>query len=113
LLTWADRNEWLAVSSTAVSLGQWLRRKGPEGRRLSEIITWAQLGIHAKPVGLLNVAGFFDPLLAWVDRAVAEGFVKQKHQELLMVGDDPGELLDALARHRPPQTSKGIGRDDR
>jgi len=68
---------------------------------LFEILTWAQLGIHAKPVGLLNTGGFFDPLLAWVERCVADGFIKPRHRELLLVRDDPVSLLDALVSARP------------
>src|SRR5207302_4926260 len=60
---------------------------------LFEILTWAQLGLHSKPVGLLNTAGFFDPLLAWVDRCVAEGFLRPEHRALLRVAGDPEELL--------------------
>jgi uncharacterized protein (TIGR00730 family) len=67
-----------------------------------EIVTWAQLGIHGKPIGLLNVAGFFDPLLAWIDRAVAEGFIRAEHRRLLLVDDDPARLLDTLAHYTPP-----------
>jgi uncharacterized protein (TIGR00730 family) len=69
---------------------------------LFEILTWAQLGIHAKPVGLLDVDGFYAPLLAWLDQAVAAGFLKRKHRELLIVGSSIGELLDALRDWRPP-----------
>jgi uncharacterized protein (TIGR00730 family) len=68
---------------------------------LFEILTWAQLGIHAKPIGLLNTAGFFDPLLAWVDHAVAEGFIKAKHRALLLVESDPAAVLDRLTAWRP------------
>ncbi len=68
---------------------------------LFEVLTWAQLGIHAKPVGILNVAGFFTPLLAWLDRAVDEGFLKRKHRDLVIVSDSVGELLDALAAWTP------------
>src|SRR5262245_60647791 len=49
---------------------------------LFEIITWAQLGIHTKPVALLNVGGFFTPLLTWLDHMVSEGFLRPKHREL-------------------------------
>jgi uncharacterized protein (TIGR00730 family) len=65
---------------------------------LFEILTWAQLGIHTRPVGLLNVKGYFDPLLAWLDRAVQEGFVRDRHRGLLLVGDDPEALLEAVLR---------------
>jgi uncharacterized protein (TIGR00730 family) len=81
---------------------------------LFEILTWAQLGIHRKPVGLLNVNRFFDPLLAWVMHARDEGFIKQKHVELLKVATDVGEMLDVLMRHEPgPPVEKWAGRRDR
>jgi uncharacterized protein (TIGR00730 family) len=63
---------------------------------LFEILTWAQLHFHQKPIGLLNVAGFFDPLLAWVERAIAEEFVKAKNRELLIVERDVERLLDRV-----------------
>jgi uncharacterized protein (TIGR00730 family) len=69
---------------------------------LFEILTWAQLGIHAKPVGLLDVAGYFRPLLAVVDHLTAERFVRPKHRELLCVADTPEGLLDALLHAPPP-----------
>jgi hypothetical protein len=64
---------------------------------LAEVLTMSQLGLHAKPCGLLNVAGFFDPLIAFLDRAVAERFVRPEHRALVTVGDDPDALLDTLA----------------
>jgi uncharacterized protein (TIGR00730 family) len=79
-----------------------------------EILTWAQLGLHIKPVGLLNVCGFFDPLLAWVDRCVAEGFLRPEHRDLLRVSGEPDELLCLLERATPaPQTPKWIDAGDR
>ena len=63
---------------------------------LFEILTWSQLHYHAKPVGILNVDGFFDPLLAWLDRAVEDGFLKLKHRRLLIEAREPKELLDRL-----------------
>ena len=63
---------------------------------LFEILTWAQLRFHRKPIGLLNVAGFFDPLLAWIEKAIAEDFVKAKNRELLIVENDVERLLDRL-----------------
>lgn len=68
---------------------------------LFEILTWGQLGIHKKPVGLLNCAGFFDPLLGWVDHALAEGFIKPKHRTLLLVESEPAALLDRMSSWRP------------
>jgi uncharacterized protein (TIGR00730 family) len=65
---------------------------------LFEMLTWAQLGIHAKPIGLLNTAGFFDPLLAWIERTVNDGFLKARYRELLKVADDPGQLIDLVVR---------------
>jgi uncharacterized protein (TIGR00730 family) len=67
---------------------------------LFEILTWAQLGLHAKPIGLLNVGGFFDPLLAWVARAVTEGFIRPEHSALLRVAGDVENLLEILLQ--PP-----------
>ena len=63
---------------------------------LFEIVTWKQLRLHAKPIGMLNVAGFFDPLLAWIDRAIAADFIKPKHRDLLLVGQEIDPLLDRL-----------------
>ena len=69
---------------------------------LFESVTWAQLGIHRKPLGLLNVAGYFDHLVSFVDHAVAEGFVPAKGRDLVLVGDEPGALLDRLAVYDAP-----------
>jgi uncharacterized protein (TIGR00730 family) len=69
---------------------------------LFEILTWGQLGIHRKPVGLLDVNGFFAPLLGWLDSVVAAGLLKPKHRDLLLVSDSVPDLLDRLASYRPP-----------
>ncbi len=69
---------------------------------LFEMITWGQLGIHAKPVGLLNVDGYFDPLLQWVESAIDHGFVNEAYKGLLLVDQDPAALLDRMVAHRPP-----------
>ena len=63
---------------------------------LFEILTWAQLGIHTRPVGLVNVGGYFSPLLAWLDLGVREGFLRPQHRDLLHVGDDPVEVLEKV-----------------
>ena len=81
---------------------------------LFEILTWAQLGLHAKPIGLLNVAGFFGPLCGWLDHTVREGFLKPQHRQLLLEADEPDRLLDRLLSHRPKTpTPKWIDREDR
>jgi uncharacterized protein (TIGR00730 family) len=69
---------------------------------LVEVLTWAQLGLHGKPVGLLNVAGYWEPLLALRDHAVAAGFVREEHRDLLLVAETPDELLDRFEAHVPP-----------
>jgi uncharacterized protein (TIGR00730 family) len=66
-----------------------------------EIVTWRQLKLHHKPVGLLNVNGYFDPLIAWIDRAFAEGFVAEKHRGLVQVGVDAEELIGRLLNTVP------------
>src|SRR6266481_7515157 len=67
---------------------------------LFEVITWAQLGIHRKPIGLLNVGGYYDGLIGFLDHAVAEGFVSAGNRGLVQVADTPEALLDRLAAHR-------------
>lgn len=64
---------------------------------LFEVLTWGQLGLHRKPSGLLNVAGYFDPLLAFFDHALAEQFLRPKHRTMLLVDSNPDSLLDRLA----------------
>ena len=63
-----------------------------------EVVTWSQLHLHQKLTGLLNVGGFYDPLVRLVDHAVQEGFIKPKHRELLSVEERPGVLLRRLSR---------------
>ncbi|MEP0549149.1 MAG: TIGR00730 family Rossman fold protein [Rhodothermales bacterium] len=79
---------------------------------LMEVWTWVQLGIHRQPVGLLNVAGYFDGLLAFVDHAVAEGFVRPAHRDLLLVAETPAALLDALAAWTPPDVPRWLDPDE-
>jgi len=67
---------------------------------LFEIWTWAQLGMHAKPVGVLNVAGYYDALITFVDHATQEGFMKPAQRALLIVESDPAVLLERLAAHK-------------
>lgn len=65
---------------------------------LLEAVTWAQLGLHAKPIGLLDLDGYFAPLLALIEHAVAEGFIAPGDRRLVLVDSDPDRLVDALAR---------------
>lgn len=75
---------------------------------VSEILTWAQLGLHKKPCGLLNVSGYFDPLLAFLDQAVAMRFMKEEHRRMLFVSEAPAELLEGFRTYRPPVADKWI-----
>jgi len=75
---------------------------------LFEIWTWAQLGIHAKPVGLLNVAGYYDALTTFLDHAMHEQFMKPPHRTLLIVEHEPTALLDRFASYQPPGIQKWL-----
>src|ERR671910_1781546 len=68
-----------------------------------EVLTWGQLGIHAKPAGILNVAGYFDHLIEFLDHAVEEGFLKQEHREMIVVESDPRKLLERLKEYAPDE----------
>lgn len=69
---------------------------------LFETVTWAQTGAHEKPVGLLNVKNYYNPLLATIDHAVNEGFIFQEHRNSLFCKSDPNKLLDAMAGYNHP-----------
>jgi uncharacterized protein (TIGR00730 family) len=69
---------------------------------ICEMITWAQLGIHRKPCGVVNVDGYFDGLLAQFDRAVADGLLRAPHRGLIVSADTPDALLDVMAAWTPP-----------
>ncbi len=73
-----------------------------------EALSWAQLGIHAKPCALLDVDGFWGPLDSLLDHAVDEGFVHPDHRSLVLTESDPARLLDAMGRHTPPGTKKWL-----
>jgi uncharacterized protein (TIGR00730 family) len=78
-----------------------------------EVLTWSQLGLHAKPCGLLNVDGYYDSLLGLFDHAVAEGFVRSPSRDLVVVDDQAAPLLDRLALWQAPQVERWIDRDER
>jgi uncharacterized protein (TIGR00730 family) len=73
-----------------------------------EVVTWTQLGVHRKSCGLLNVGGFYDPLIAQFDRGVAEGFIQMGNRRIVVSHDDPGVLLDALVRAPAPPEAPWI-----
>jgi uncharacterized protein (TIGR00730 family) len=77
-----------------------------------EIITWAQLGLHRKPCGILNVAGYYDPLLTLFDRAVTEGFLRLNNRQIVIEESDPDRLLHSIMSYTPPPAEKWIDRDD-
>jgi uncharacterized protein (TIGR00730 family) len=79
---------------------------------LLEMLTWAQIGLHQKPIGLLNVRGYFDPLLAMIERAQKEGFIYNEHLALLAHAKDAHELLEVMESYLPPQgLEKWVNRD--
>jgi hypothetical protein len=70
------------------------------------MLTWAQLQFHRKPCGLLNVAGYFDALLAYFEHAEAEGFLRPQHRKMLRVAEDVTELITLFEEYRAPQVQK-------
>lgn len=73
-----------------------------------EVLTWSQLGLHRKPLGLLNVAGYYTPLLGMFDHAVREGFVRPEHRQMILVDENPAGLLEQLRSYVPMARSKWI-----
>jgi uncharacterized protein (TIGR00730 family) len=78
---------------------------------LCEMLTWAQLGLHAKPCGLLDVCDYFSDLKRFFDHMIEERFVKPEHRGLLMSAADPGRLLDMFQRYQPIDLPKWIDRE--
>jgi uncharacterized protein (TIGR00730 family) len=77
-----------------------------------EVLTWAQLGEHRKPCGLLNADGYYDPLLSVFDHMVAKGLLSEEHRSMVLVETEPEPLLEAFERYRPPEVPKWIDRDE-
>ena len=73
-----------------------------------EMITWTQLGLHKKPIGLLNVNGYYDNLILLINKGVEEGFIKKEHASMVISEDDPNELLKKLIKWRPIEVKKWI-----
>ena len=80
---------------------------------LIEVLTWSQLGIHAKPCAVLNIAGYFYALTTFLDHAVAEGFLTQAHRDTIMVESEPGVLLERLRAYEKPTGAPLMGRANR
>lgn len=79
---------------------------------LFEIWTWAQLGFHKKPCGLLNVEGYYDSLVKFLDHVMAEQFVKKHHRDMLMVEANPDTLLDRFSVYQPPLVKHWVDQKD-
>lgn len=79
---------------------------------LFEVTTWAQLGLHHKPIGLLDLNGWFSPLVDYVDRAVEAQMIRAEHRRLWVVSQSAGELLDRLAAHRVPDVVRVLSSSD-
>ena len=77
-----------------------------------EMLTWAQLGMHQKPCGLLNVAGYYDHLFTFLEHAVAERFVRNEHQPMMIMEQDPVSLLDRFRDYTAPRVRKWLGPDE-
>jgi uncharacterized protein (TIGR00730 family) len=77
---------------------------------LFELFTWSQLGLYRKPMGLLDVAGYWQPLLAFLEHAVNERFLRAEHLHMLLVSHDPAALLDLLASYRHRASDKWLDR---
>jgi len=75
---------------------------------LFEVLTWAQLGLHQKPCGLLNVRGFFDGLLSFIDHAIEEGFIRRDHRSMVLVSPSPDTLIDQFEEYVPRRVEKWI-----
>src|SRR5664280_22956 len=73
---------------------------------VAEILTWAQLGLHTKPCGLINVDGYFDLLLSFLDHAVSKGFMKQEQRDMLLVSNSPEDILRQMEIYRAPKVEK-------
>ncbi len=78
-----------------------------------EVVTWTQLGVHAQPCGVLDVNDYFAPLRLQIDNAVAAGFVRAEHRDLLLADDEPARLLDRLAAWQPVTVDKWLDRTQR
>jgi predicted Rossmann-fold nucleotide-binding protein len=72
------------------------------------MLTWGQLGLHDKPVGILNTNGYFDPILSALDRMVEEGFLKDLNRDMVLVNNEIEKLVNAMRNYQPPKVRKWI-----
>jgi len=77
-----------------------------------EVLTWAQLGFHRKPCGILDVDGYYQPLVRLLDHAVKEGFLQQAHRGMVLVDSDPRDLLDRMGTYQAPELPRWIQRGE-
>jgi uncharacterized protein (TIGR00730 family) len=77
-----------------------------------EMITWAQLGLHQKPIGLLNIDGFYDDLIKLVQTMVDKGFLKQINRDMLLISDSIDELLEMMRNYQAPTVGKWISKEE-
>lgn len=77
-----------------------------------EIWTWGQLGIHGKPLGFFNIAGFYDPLAAFLDNTASAGFLRQAHRDMAMTESEPAALLDKMAAYKPLAQIKWVEKEE-
>jgi len=77
-----------------------------------EMITWAQLGLHTKPIGILNIDGFYDDLIKLVQTMVDKGFLKQINRDMLLISDSINELLDKMRNYQAPTVGKWISKEE-
>lgn len=78
---------------------------------LVEIFTWAQLGLHKKPIGLLNVNNYYDPLITFFDHMTNEQFLEEKHRSMALVESNPARLIDAFLAYEPPEVKTYLEED--
>lgn len=78
-----------------------------------EALTWTQLGVHAKPCAILDVNGYFEPLIAFIGSATELRFIRPEHRDMIITGTDPTSVLDQMAAWHPPDTDKWLDRSDR
>jgi len=77
-----------------------------------EVWTWAQLGMHRKPIGFLDIGGYYELLAEFLDQATREGFVRRQHRSIAMIDRDPAALIEKMRTYTPPAVEKWIDRDE-